>query len=44
MNLSLINPSKLVQAVAKHQKEIYFLVLGVYLVSALSLAFDGGMT
>ena len=44
MNSSLINPSKLIQAIVKHQKGIYFLALGVYLVSALSLAFDGGMT
>ena len=44
MNLSLINLSKLVPAIARHQKGIYFVVLGFYLVSALSLAFDGGMT
>lgn len=44
MNHSLINPSNLVQAIAKYQKRIYLLVLGIYLVSALSLAFDGGMT
>ena len=44
MNFSLINPRQLVQAIAKYQKEIYFLILGVYLVSTLSLAFDGGMT